>query len=195
MKPFLVALAGPSGSGKSHLASALHDRIGPESCTRISLDSYYNELSHLSIEEREGVNFDHPSAMDAARLAADLESLCSGRPTRIPVYDFASHTRSTEEILHVPQPILLVEGLFTITLEAASCPFDLKIYVDVDPEICLARRLARDVVERGRDEASVRDAFERFVRPSLATVIEPQKSSADLILDGPSRSGNSSSFV
>lgn len=184
MKPFLVAVAGPSGSGKSHLAHALHDRLGPKFCTLISLDAYYNDLSHIPREERALVNFDHPSAMDAARLAADLESLCSGRPTRIPVYDFASHTRSTEEILHLPRPILIVEGLFAISLAAASCPFDLKIYVEADAEICFARRLARDVVERERDETSVRDAFERFVRPSLATVIEPQKSAANLVLDG-----------
>lgn len=184
MRPFLVALAGPSGSGKSNLASALCERLGPDFCTRISLDSYYKDLAHLSPDERAAVNFDQPSALDAAGLAADLETLCSGRPARIPVYDFASHTRSAEAVLHVPRPILLVEGLFAIALEPASCPFDLKIYVEVDPEICLARRLARDVVQRGRDEAGVRDAFERHVRPSLAAVIEPQKSLAHLVLDG-----------
>ncbi len=184
MKPFLVAVAGPSGSGKSHLARALYDVIGPESCTLISLDSYYSDLSHLSIEERSLVNFDHPSAMDASRLAADLACLCSGRSARIPVYDFTSHTRSVEEVVQSPNPVILVEGLFAISMEPASSPFDLKIYVEADPEICLSRRLARDVKERGRDEASVREAFDRFVRPSLASVVEPQKGLADLVLDG-----------
>ena len=184
MKPFLVAIAGPSGSGKSHLARALHGRIGSESCALISLDSYYKDLSHLPMEERELVNFDHPSAMDSERLAADLGRLSSGQPARIPVYDFASHTRSPEEVVVEPKPILIIEGLFALAMEPASSPFGLRIYVETDVETCLARRLARDVTERGRDEASVREAFDRFVRPSLASFVEPQKARADLVLDG-----------
>ena len=179
-----MAIAGPSGSGKSHLARALRDVIGPECCALISLDSYYNDLSHIPMAERQSVNFDHPSAMDTGKLTTDLECLCSGRPARIPVYDFTSHTRSREEVMLEPKPIIIVEGLFAISMESESSLYDLKIYVEATPEICLARRLARDVSERGRDEAGIREFFERIVRPSIATVVEPQKALADLVLDG-----------
>jgi len=184
MKPFLVAVAGPSGSGKSRLAQSLQEALGPQRCALISLDSYYNDLSHLPAPDRDAVNFDHPSAMDAGRLAADLEQLCQGRPARIPVYDFTSHTRAREEVEQPPRPVLIVEGLFSIAMEPAAIPFDLKIYVGADAETCLSRRVARDVAERGRDEAGIREAFERFVRPSLAQFVEPQIARADLVLDG-----------
>ncbi len=184
MKPFLVAVAGPSGSGKSHLARALHDAIGPDSSSLISLDSYYKDLSNLPMGERQLVHFDHPSAMDSERLAADLACLCAGQPANIPVYDFKTHSRCSEETVQSPKSILIVEGLFAIAMEPEPAPYDLKIYVQADAETCLARRLARDVQERGRDETGIREAFDQFVRPSIATVVEPQKASADLVLDG-----------
>ncbi len=184
MKPFFVAIAGPSGSGKSRLAHALLEFLGTDSCGLISLDVYYKDLSHLPFAERQLVNFDHPSAMDDVRWAADLDLLRHGIPARIPVYDFATHTRSSVEREQQPKPIVIIEGLFALSMEPDATPFDLKIYLDADTETCLARRLARDVVERGREEADIRSAFDQFVRPSLGTVIGPQKPLADLVLDG-----------
>jgi uridine kinase len=184
MRPFFVAVAGPSGSGKSHLAQVLVEAIGPETCGLISMDSYYKDLSHLLFAERQLVNFDHPSALDEVRWASDLESLCRGESARIPIYDFTTHTRAAEERNWQPKPVVMIEGLFALTMEPATRPFDLRVYLDVNADTCLARRVARDVVERGRDEADVRMAFEQFVRPSISAVIEPQKVLADLVLDG-----------
>lgn len=182
--PFFIALAGPSGSGKSCLAGALQGALGKERCGVISLDSYYRDLGHLTVEERRESDFDRPAALDDARLEADLRTLKAGGEIRIPVYDFSTHSRKRETCGFRPLPIVILEGIFVLCLPGLQDLVDLSIYVELDGDECLARRLARDVHARGRDEAGIRAQFEQWVRPSLSAWVEPQKERADLVVDG-----------
>jgi uridine kinase len=179
-----IGLAGPSGCGKSCLASALQRELGEAACGVLSLDSYYRDLGHLPVEERNKNNFDQPAALDANRMQADLERLKSGLPIDVPAYDFATHARLPESAAFSPRPVVILEGVFVFCFSEFFALLDLRIYVDVDVEVCLARRMARDVHDRGRDEAGVRAQFDRWVRPSVKQWVLPQKSQADLVLDG-----------
>ncbi|MFZ4773822.1 MAG: uridine kinase [Terrimicrobiaceae bacterium] len=182
--PFFIGLAGPSGSGKSCLAEALQSALGKEICGVISLDSYYLDLGHLTPEEREKTDFDQPAALDAARLEADLRQLQAGGEIDVPVYDFSTHSRKTESHNFQPLRFVILEGIFVLCLPGLQDLLDLSIYVALDGDECLARRLARDVHDRGRDEAGIRAQFEQWVRPSLSVWVDPQKDRADLVLDG-----------
>lgn len=184
MTPFLVALTGPSGSGKTSLARAIGETFDDGACALLSLDSYYRDLSHLTDDEREAVNFDRPDALDSARFLADLAELRAGRAIEVPAYDFATHTRSPRGQRLQPAPVVLVEGIFALAWPGAAAMFDLKVYVDLEADTCLERRLARDADERGRHEAEVRRRFEEHVRPSLAVFVEPQRDLCDLVLPG-----------
>ncbi len=183
-KPFFIGLAGPSGSGKSSLARALQIRLGEDTCGLISLDSYYHDLGHLPLDDREKTDFDRPSALDSRRLTADVRKLKSGSEIEMPVYDFSTHARKQEVCPFAPRPLILLEGIFVLCLPGLKELLDLSLYVELDGDECLARRLARDVHERGRDEAGIREQFEQWVRPSLKTWVEPQKDLADIVLDG-----------
>ncbi|MCX6968786.1 MAG: uridine kinase [Verrucomicrobia bacterium] len=183
-KPYFIGLAGPSGSGKSCLATALQHKLGEATCGVLSLDSYYRDLGHLPVEDRSKNNFDQPAALDAGRMRADLERLKGGFSIDVPVYDFATHSRKPESASFAAMPVVIIEGIFVFCFPEVSALLDLRIYVDVDVEVCLARRLARDVHDRGRDEAGVRAQFDQWVRPSVKSWVLPQKSQADLVLDG-----------
>jgi len=183
-KPYFIGLAGPSGSGKSHLATTLQRELGPETCGVLSLDSYYRDLGHLPAEKRKKTDFDQPAALDACRMRADLQRLKSGLPIEVPIYDFATHARKPETVVFPAMPAVIIEGIFIFCFPELSALLDLRIYVNVDVEICLARRLARDVHDRGRDESGVREQFDRWVRPSVEKWVLPQMALADLVLDG-----------
>lgn len=183
-KPYFIGLAGPSGSGKSCLATALRHELGEGTCGVLSLDSYYRDLGHLPVEERNKNNFDQPAALDAGRMRDDLQRLKSGYSIEVPVYDFATHARKPETTPFAARPVVIIEGIFVFCFPELSALLDLRIYVDVDVEVCLTRRLARDVHDRGRDEAGVRTQFDQWVRPSVNSWVLPQKSQADLVLDG-----------
>ncbi len=162
----------------------MQHELGDEACGVLSLDSYYCDLGHLPAEERKNANFDQPAALDADRMRSDLQRLKSGFSIEVPAYDFATHSRRPEATSFAAMPVVLIEGIFVFCFPEISALLDLRIYVDVDVEICLARRLARDVHDRGRDEAGVRAQFDRWVRPSMKKWVIPQKSQADLVLDG-----------
>lgn len=183
-RPYFIGLAGPSGSGKSCLAKALQHELGEETCGVLSLDSYYRDLGHLTVHQRNENNFDQPAALDAVRMQADLERLKSGYSIEVPVYDFATHARKPETTSFAARPVVILEGIFVFCFPGLLGLFDLRIYVDVDVEACLARRLARDVHDRGRDEGGVRAQFDQWVRPSVGEWVLPQKSQANLVLDG-----------
>lgn len=184
MTPFVVALAGPSGSGKSSLARALGEALGPEDCAVLSLDAYYHDLSGQPSSERANFNFDHPGAIDFPLVMTDLTTLRSGCDIQPPCYDFVSRVRLLNGPVLPPRAFILVEGIFALAWpEAAEC-FDFGIYIDVDADTSLARRVVRDRRERGRDEQEVRTRFESHVRPSLAAHVEPQRQRADLVVAG-----------
>jgi len=160
----------------------LATRLGPATAV-LSLDSYYRDLSSLEPAARAAHNFDHPDSLDCALLASQVAALARREPGEVPVYDFATHTRISATTTITPGAFVLVEGLFVLYWEEARRSLALKIFIDAAHEICLARRIARDVRERGRTERSVREQYDRTVRPMYERHVRPTRSHADLVLD------------
>jgi len=183
-KPFLVAIAGGSGSGKTWLAQALENRLAHEAA-RLSLDDFYRDLSGLPPEEREKVNFDHPEALDWESLRQTLERLKAGAPAAVPEYDFAAHTRRPRRRRMEPRPWILLEGLWTLRPEWLRRMMDQAIYVECPLEERWKRRLNRDTLERRRTEESVRRQFQTQVLPMHERFVAPQRRFADRIVVSP----------
>ena len=179
-RPLLIGLAGGSGSGKTTVADALVNAL--EEILLIQHDAYYRHRSDLSYEERTRVNYDHPDSLETELLIAHLEELRAGRSVRRPVYDFADHLRSGIDVEVASAPVVLVEGILVLADPDLRKLFDLRIYVDTDPDLRLARRIRRDIIERGRTVESVLAQYESTVRPMHLEFVEPSKRYADLII-------------
>jgi uridine kinase len=181
MPPYLIGIAGPSGSGKSELSRRLSQRL---QAPVISMDSYYRELSHLTVAERAKINFDEPASIDDALLREHLEALGRGEAVEVPHYDFATHTRVAGTQRIEAGAVVILEGLFTLWWEELRRLLPTKVYVDLEDETCFARRLARDVRERGRTPESVQWQYESTVRPMAERYILPTKRHADVVVRG-----------
>lgn len=177
----LVGIAGPSGSGKTALARRLARATG---APVLNLDHYYIDLAHLPLELRAQTNFDEPGSVDRGAILADAAALRAGRPVHEPRYDFATHSRAPGGELITPGPLVILEGLFTLYWPELRDLLALKIFVQAPNRVCLARRLARDVAERGRTPESVRHQFKTTVLPGARQFILPCKAHADLVLSG-----------
>lgn len=181
MTPFLVGIAGPSCSGKTELAFWLSHRTG---APILNLDHYYRALSDLPFEERARVNFDEPAALDHEEILRDARALAAGGAISAPRYDYSIHTRVEGGQLIEAAPVVILEGLFALYWAELRALYQLRIFVDAEDELCLARRLRRDVQERGRTPESVREQFDATVRPMASTHILPTREFADLIVNG-----------
>ncbi len=175
-------MAGLSGSGKSELARKLASRLN--GCAMLTLDSYYHSQSHLSLEARAALNYDHPDALDWALLTTHLVELSRGHAIEEPHYSFEEHTRSVATRVIEPQPCLVIEGILTLCRADVRERLDLKVFVSTAPEECFARRLARDVAQRGRTPESVRDQYEKSVWPMAVQYVLPSRAFADLVVSG-----------
>jgi uridine kinase len=182
MKPFVIGIAGGTGSGKSTVARRLYESLHLDSAVFLDHDSYYRDLGHLPPEERKKVNFDHPDSLDNELLVAQLRALIERRPVDKPVYDFAAHTRTPETARVEPRDVILVEGILLFVEEELRNLFDLRIFVDTDADVRFIRRLARDLEMRGRTIDSVIDQYLTTVRPMHFEFVEPSKRWADIIL-------------
>ena len=180
--PFVLGVAGGTGSGKTTVAEHLAEIMGAEHLALIRLDSYYRNQGHLPFEERVAINYDHPDAFDWPLLRDHVTALCRGLEVDLPVYDFTQHTRSSEVQRVTPAQIIVVEGILVLYEPALRELFDLKIFVDTDADVRFIRRLQRDVADRGRTPDSVIDQYLTTVRPSHLTFIEPTKRYADIIV-------------
>lgn len=180
----VVAILGASGSGKTHLVASLAPEILGATVAVLRVDDYYRDLTHLSFEDRDAINFDHPDAIEFERLVDDLAMLKSGEEIQTPVYDFTQHTRSGLSQPVPPADIILLEGVLAMSDPATRELVDYTIFVDTPLELCLARRIERDAVQRGRSEASVRDFWETRAEPMFAQFVAPWRSEADLVIDG-----------
>ena len=181
-RPYVVGIAGGTGSGKTTVADKLASAMPPGRCVTIDHDAYYRDQGHLPPEDREAINYDHPSALDSALLALQLRELRDGRTVEVPIYDFATHTRRRETRSVAPARVILVEGILVFAEPALREQMDIKIFVDTDADIRLMRRIRRDLEERGRTFQSVRDQYHATVRPMHLEYVEPSKRWADLIL-------------
>ena len=179
----VIAIAGGSGSGKSTLAAALLESLGNDSTALLQIDAYYRDLSHLSLEEREAVNFDHPDALDLDLFAAHIEALRSGRAVECPTYDFTTHCRRCETVHIVPRETILLEGILVACRADLRALVDRLVFVATDVALRHSRRVYRDQHERGRDLASIK----RFWARAEDTFIEwgaLAEDTADLFVDG-----------
>jgi len=181
-KPFVIGLAGGTGSGKTTIAQRIAAGLPAAQVALLEHDSYYRDLSHLTEDERALVNFDHPDALETALLVEHLSSLRAGHGVEIPRYDFGQHVRRPETQPLMPCPLVLVEGILVLSDERLRAQFDLKIFVDTDADLRLLRRLGRDIEQRGRSFDSVREQYFATVRPMHLAYVEPSKRWADVIV-------------
>jgi uridine kinase len=179
-RPYLIGIAGFSGSGKTTVAHALAREI-PASI--FSLDAYYFDHPELSFEERCQLNYDHPDTIDGRMVAEHLRELSERRAITRPVYDFSSHRRATHTEQMEPNDFIIVEGLFTLHWPEVREQFGTKVYMEATHDVCLPRRERRDRDERGRSSESVHAQYAATVRPMADEFILPSRSHADLIIE------------
>ena len=182
MTVLLVGVAGGSGSGKTTVARSIVESLPTEHVTAIEHDAYYRDLRHLPYEERARINFDHPDSLDNDLFCAHLDELRAGRGVDRPQYDFATHLRDPRSVRLEPSPIVVVEGILVLALPAIRERLDVKLFVDTDPDIRLMRRVRRDIEQRGRTFAQIRQQYYESVRPMHLAFVEPSKRFADVII-------------
>ncbi|BBF86820.1 uridine kinase [Aquitalea magnusonii] len=180
--PFIIGVAGGSGSGKTTVTAKVLETVGNGMAAVIVQDYYYRDQAHLTFEQRLTTNYDHPHAFDWPLLIEHIEELLAGRAIDMPVYDFTHHTRAAETITVKPAPVIVIEGLFPLYDAALRDMMSLKIFVDTDPDVRFIRRLQRDIRERGRTVDHVIEHYLATVRPMHNQFIEPTKRFADVIL-------------
>ncbi len=180
--PLVIGIAGGTGSGKSTVAKVIIDRVGANHIALLPHDAYYKNLANLEPAQRATINFDHPDSLETSLLVEQIKQLKNNNSIELPVYDFKTHTR-TSDTLHIePQPVILVEGILILAEIGLRDLFDVKIFVDTDADIRFIRRLERDIAERGRTSTSVITQYLTTVRPMHLEFVEPSKRYADVII-------------
>jgi uridine kinase len=182
--PVVVGVSGGSGSGKTTFCRKLVERLGDDLVLHLKQDNYYRDLSHLTPVERDAINFDHPQALEFELLAHHLSELLAGVSVRIPVYDFATHTRRVETALLQPKPVILIEGILIFSQPAIVGHLRHSIFVETPEAVRLERRIRRDIDERGRTRESVEAQFFATVAPMHNLFVEPSKAIASQVVSG-----------
>jgi uridine kinase len=193
-RPRLIGVAGPSCSGKTSLASLLAQQL-PSPTAVFSFDSYYRDFAGLPTAEKARFNFDAPEALDDELLIRHLESLARGESVELPIYRFDTHSRAAECEHLEPGRYIVVEGLFALHWRRLRHLYSLSVFVRADDRLCLERRLARDMAERGRTRASVLSQYEEQVRPMSHRYVLPSRQHADLVVDGAAPIAESATVV
>ncbi|NGM68164.1 uridine kinase [Natronolimnobius sp. AArcel1] len=178
---FVIGIAGGTGAGKTTVARTVANHVG-EAVTRIPLDNYYEDLSHLEPADRAQVNYDHPDAFEWDLLCEHLEALLAGEPIEMPQYDFEIHNRADECVTVAPSEVIVLEGIFALYDETILEMLDLCVYVMTDADVRILRRIERDVVERGRDLEGVIEQYLETVKPMHERFVDPTKKNADVII-------------
>lgn len=181
MQPIILGVAGGSGSGKTTVVRAVVNALGG-TVALIHHDSYYRDTSHLTLEERRRINYDHPDSLETELLTEHLRELRAGRPVAVPVYDFASHARLERRDHVEPGKVVIIDGLLILWDPQLRALMDIKVFVDTDADLRFIRRLERDIRERGRTTDSVVQQYTNTVRPMHLEFVEPSKRYADVIL-------------
>lgn len=180
--PLVIAIAGGSGSGKTTVAQAILNGVGKERIAYLPHDAYYKDLQELPRIQRDQVNFDHPNSLETSLLIEHVRKLKLNEPVLLPVYDFTTHTRTERTIQVLPKRVILVEGILIFAEAELRALFDVKIFVDTDPDLRFIRRLERDISERGRTVDTVIRQYMTTVRPMHMDFVEPSKRYADVII-------------
>jgi uridine kinase len=176
----VLGIGGGTGAGKTTIARRITE--GVESVSVVPLDNYYRERSGVPVEERRGINYDHPDAFDWPLVREQLSALCEGRPIEMPQYDFTVHNRTDETVRVEPGEVVVVEGILALHDDDLGGMLDLRLYVETDADVRILRRIRRDVVERGRDLEGVIDQYLSTVKPMHEQFVRPTKAEADLVI-------------
>lgn len=179
---FTIGIAGGTGSGKTTVVKKILERIPADRVALVPQDSYYKDNSHLPMEERQLINFDHPDSLEFDLLVEHIRQLKKGNPVRQPIYSYLTCTRAEETIPVVPREVIILEGILLYTHQPLVEEIDIKVFVDADSDDRLGRVIRRDMMERGRDVKKVLDRYERTVKPMHLQFIEPSKRYADIIV-------------
>lgn len=182
-EPFVVGISGGSAAGKTMVAGLLAGALADLCPLIVGVDRYFLDRSHLPPEERAKLNYDIPSALDFAALAADLARLKNNKSVLLPVYDYANHTSHPSTDQACPAPLIIVEGILLFHSDKIKPLLDFRLYVEADRDERLRRRIARDTVERGRTKESVIRQFNDTVEPAFTKYTAPTKNQADFALD------------
>ena len=182
----IVGIAGASASGKSLIASTIYnelrEKVGDHQIGVITEDCYYSDQSHLSMEERVKTNYDHPNALDHDLLCEHLKELMNGNSVEVPEYSYSEHTRTSETTTLTPKKVIILEGILLLTDPRLRKLMHASVFMDTPLDICLLRRVKRDVEERGRTMDTVLKQYQETVRPMFMQFIEPSKQHADIIV-------------
>lgn len=181
-KPLLIGITGGTGSGKSTVAKAICESLPKQNVVIIEQDSYYKDQSHLTPEQRENTNYDHPFAFDTDLLISHLKMLIENKPIDKPLYDFTVHNRRKETLRMEPKDVIILEGILILDSPEIRKLLDIKIFVDTDADVRIIRRIVRDMNERGRSLDSVIKQYMDVVKPMHNEFIEPTKRYADIII-------------
>ena len=179
----IIGISGGSGSGKTYIAKRLTKRYQKGFVNLIYQDSFYKDLSHLTLEQRAEKNFDNPEAIDFELLIQVIKTLSLGDPAQIPIYDFTKHTRANSFIDLKPCPIIVLDGTLIYTQPKLLELIDLKIFIDAPDKLRLSRRIKRDTDERGRTPNSIMTQYSKSVRPMFDRFVAPTAKYADIIID------------
>ena len=178
----IIGIAGGTGCGKTTVVNQILNELPEGEVGVISQDSYYQDTTHLSYEERVKINFDHPRSIDFELLESHLKELRKGKAIEQPVYSFVKHNRTGDTIVTQPRKVIIVEGILILTNPELREMFDIKIFVHADSDERLIRRLKRDITERGRDINEVLSRYQNTLKPMHQQFIEPMKEYADIII-------------
>ncbi len=178
----IIGIGGGTGSGKTTVVNQILSEFQEGEVQVISQDSYYQDTSHLTFEERCKINFDHPKSIDFELLESHLKSLREGKNVNQPVYSFKTHNRTGGTTLTEPKKVVIVEGILILSNTQLRTLFDIKIFVHADSDERLMRRLKRDIAERGRDLDEVLERYQTTLKPMHDQFIEPMKAYADIII-------------
>jgi uridine kinase len=178
----IIGIAGGTGSGKTTVVKQIADSLPPHCVTVVPLDSYYNDTSEMTEEERHAINFDHPDAFDWGLLERHISQLKKGMAVEQPIYSYIACNRLKETVHVEPKPVMIIEGIMTLVRKRLRDMMDLKIFVDTDADERLIRNIQRDTIERGRTVDMVINRYLNVLKPMHEQFIEPTKRYADLII-------------
>lgn len=181
-RPFLIGISGGSGSGKTSVANILYHCLGKMNCLLFSMDTYYKNLTPEQEKDLSNYNFDTPDALDLDLLSDHLYSLRHWKEIEMPTYDFSTNKRKEETLLIKPNKFIIFEGILAFHDKRMRDLMDLKLFIDLEDDIRLSRRIYRDIIFRGRKMADVLDRYHKFVKPAFNTYIKPTKAFADIII-------------
>ena len=178
----IVGIAGGTGSGKTTVVKKIIERFPEGEVVVIPQDAYYKDNSHIDMDQRQEINFDHPGSLEFTLLVKHLKKLKNGESIKQPIYSYITCTRSEETINVDPKHVIIVEGILILTHAQLRNLFDIKVYVDTDADDRLGRVISRDIIERDRSVSKVLERYEKTVKPMHLQFVEPSKRYADLII-------------